>query len=74
MTSANGWTYIASGKISKVTPAAGQKDTKVTITGSSLLGGGKGVANVKLASVLSDAYLTGLSPRLLFMVTYQTPY
>jgi hypothetical protein len=49
--SENGWTYIAEGKIEDVQPKAGQSGVDVTITGSSLFGGGGGVKSVTLAGV-----------------------
>ena len=51
VTSANGWTYIASGKITSVTPGAGAASTKIVIKGEGLLGGGKSVGSVTLAGV-----------------------
>jgi hypothetical protein len=44
----NGWTYST---IDSVTPSQGQRGTVVTITGTSLLAGGTGVASITLAGV-----------------------
>ena len=45
------WTYIAEGEITAVTPAAGQGNTRVTITGKSLFGGADDVKFVTFSGV-----------------------
>jgi hypothetical protein len=44
----DGFTYLAPGKISSVTPSKGQLNTKVTIVGTDLLGGGDELDKVTL--------------------------
>ncbi|EGD78400.1 hypothetical protein PTSG_12890, partial [Salpingoeca rosetta] len=43
------WSYIAPGAIASVTPAMGQAGTRVTITGTNLLGGAPALALVSIA-------------------------
>ena len=45
------WTYIVQGAIAEVTPGEGQAGTTVTITGSSLLGGGGNISEIFLDGV-----------------------
>ena len=45
----NGWTYVAVPNIVAVNPAVGQVGTRVTVSGTGLLGGGRSIANATLA-------------------------
>jgi hypothetical protein len=49
VTKVDGWSYIAEGEITSVTPNAGQADTVVTIAGTTLFGGGSSVSSVSFA-------------------------
>jgi hypothetical protein len=53
------WTYLVEGEITGVTPNAGQTNTIVTVTGTSLLGGGSSAASVSLAG--RDAFVQSSS-------------
>ena len=48
------FTYVGAGSIAKVTPSKGQGTTSVTITGTSLLGGGSKATKVTLAGVTAQ--------------------
>jgi mucin-19 len=48
---ADGWTYFAAGNVTSVSPLSGQFGTLVTLTGSTLLGGGSNVVSATLAGV-----------------------
>ena len=54
VTQENGWEYVAVGVITSISPAIGQLNTAVTITGTNLLGNGKAVSTVKLAGVMAS--------------------
>ena len=45
----NGFTYVAVGAVTSVEPSSGQLDTKVTITGTTMLGGGATLKTATLA-------------------------
>lgn len=48
---ASSWTYVDVGIITDISPAKGQLNTKLTITGSDLMAGGLEIAGVTLAGV-----------------------
>lgn len=52
----DGWTYLALGSINSVSPSSGRVGTRVTITGTSLLGGGAAANRV----VFADATTTDI--------------
>eukprot|EP00049_Salpingoeca_infusionum_P016687 m.343502 g.343502 ORF g.343502 m.343502 type:complete len:2822 (-) comp16130_c0_seq1:301-8766(-) len=54
----DGFTYIADGAITSVSPPAGQENTIVTIRGERLLGGGTGVESVTLAGIPATIHST----------------
>lgn len=45
------WIYVTPGDISSVSPVIGQVNTRVTITGTDLYGGGSSIVDVKLSNV-----------------------
>ena len=45
------WTYIVQGVVDDIQPSTGQEGTRVTITGTNLLGGGTGVVTVLVDGV-----------------------
>ncbi|EGD83315.1 hypothetical protein PTSG_03923 [Salpingoeca rosetta] len=51
----NAFTYVMQGNISLVSPNSGQVQTRVTITGTHLLGNGTSLASVTLAGVAVDS-------------------
>ena len=53
-TAVNGWRYLAVGVISSVLPAVGQYGTRVTISGTLLLGGGISVQSATLNGVAAS--------------------
>ncbi len=54
VTKVNGFTYLAEGNVTSVTPAAGQGQTLVTIRGDSLFGGGNAPDEVTMAGVTAQ--------------------
>ena len=59
VTLAGGFTYLAAGVVSTFTPSSGQAGTRVTITGSRLLGGGSSVTRVTLAGSVVERVVSG---------------
>ena len=53
-TLSDGWDTLADGAITTVSPASGQRDTSVTITGERLLGGGEELLSVELGAVSAE--------------------
>ncbi|MEC7001005.1 MAG: IPT/TIG domain-containing protein, partial [Actinomycetota bacterium] len=51
VTAVNGWSYIVAGTIAAVDPSSGQGGTRVTLTGTNLLGGDSSLATVALDGV-----------------------
>eukprot|EP00039_Didymoeca_costata_P012577 m.181820 g.181820 ORF g.181820 m.181820 type:complete len:719 (+) comp15520_c0_seq1:2017-4173(+) len=47
----NGWTYVKTANITQIKPSQGQRGTRVSIYGTSLLGGGTSITNGSLAGV-----------------------
>lgn len=54
VTSTSQWTYNVPGRIASVTPSEGQFGTRVTISGSNLLGGGASVVSVVLSDIQAE--------------------
>ena len=50
----NGWTTLAVGKVTKLTPSKGELNTVVAIHGERLLGGGQGIQRVFLAGAEAE--------------------
>lgn len=71
VTSKDAWTYIAEGEIASVEPAAGQENTRITIKGSSLFGGGSGVDTVTLAGV--KAFVDSADETEVVVVSFAAP-
>ena len=55
---ADGWTYLTAGVIDSVSPSSGQLGSRVTLTGSRLLGGGTSVTSVRLGAVAVESVVS----------------
>ncbi|MAE46192.1 MAG: hypothetical protein CMJ86_04790, partial [Planctomycetes bacterium] len=68
VTSSDAWTYVAGGNITGVAPSSGQEGTRVTISGTDLLGGGAEIVGVTLGGVDVDTVSAGESDTTIVVV------
>ena len=73
VTRVNGWTHLEAGKFAKATPNEGQIGTKITISGSNLLLGGKKVVAVSLGSVAVEKIVSGTDEGAIVVVVGKSP-
>ena len=60
-TASEGWTQLAAGEITSLTPAVGQVGTRVTIAGTNMLAGGSVAAEITLAGTAVGEIVDGSS-------------
>ena len=73
VTKVDGFSYLAQQTVEKITPAKGQVGTKVTVTGTALLGGGAKVESVTLAGAAAASVDEESDTKIVVTVNDSTP-